>query len=204
MNIPSRMLNSSKQKSTKQSPNSRQPTIFIEKPDTSIQNVVQEKGVKIVKTKETNILSFNCKNVKTIGPFIHHYSEEIDILLLQEHWLFDHELFLLNELNQKFSGTGKAVNTGDDYIAFEKSHRGYGGVAILWTKSIDHLMNIISDGNSRIRCIEIKTANPLLCVSTYLPTKVENDRYEEYSECIDQLPVYEIIQKFQSSHEIVI
>jgi exonuclease III len=111
---------------------------------------------------------------------------------------------LLNELNQKFSGTGKAVNTGDDYIAFEKSHRGYGGVAILWTKSIDHLMNIISDGNSRIRCIEIKTANPLLCVSTYLPTKVENDRYEEYSECIDQLLVYEIIQKFQISHEIVI
>ena len=151
-----------------------------------------------------NILSFNCKNVKTIGPFIHHYSEEIDILLLQEHWLFDHELFLLNELNQKFSGTGKAVNTGDNYIAFEKSHRGYGGVTILWTKSIDHLMNIISDGNSRIRCIEIKTAKPLLCVSTYLPTKVENDRYEEYSECIDQLPVYEITQKFQSSHEIVI
>jgi hypothetical protein len=37
---------------------------------------------------ETNILSFNCKNFKTIGPFIHHYSEEIDILLLQEHWLF--------------------------------------------------------------------------------------------------------------------
>jgi hypothetical protein len=71
-----------------------------------------------------------------------------------------------------------------------------------WTNSIDHPVNIISDGNSRIQCIEIKTANPLLYVSTYLPTKVENDRFEEYSECIDQL--YEIIQKFQSSHEIVI
>jgi hypothetical protein len=63
-------------------------------------------------------------------------------------------------------------------------------------------VNIISDGNSRIQCIEIKTANPLLCISTYLTTKVENDRFGEYSECIDQL--YEIIQKFQSSHEIVI
>ena len=83
-----------------------------------------------------------------------------------------------------------------------KNPRGYGGVAILWTKSIDHLVNIISDGNSRIQCIEIKTANPLLSVSTYLTTKVENDRFGEYSECIDQL--YEIIQKFQSSHEIVI
>jgi hypothetical protein len=31
---------------------------------------------------------------------------------------------------------------------------------------------------------------------------VENDRYEEYSECIDQ--IFEIIQKYQNSHEIVI
>jgi stalled ribosome rescue protein Dom34 len=43
---------------------------------------------------------------------------------------------------------------------------------------------------------------PILCISTYLPTKVENDRYEEYSECIDQ--IFEIIQKYQNSHEIVI
>jgi ribosomal protein L31E len=35
-----------------------------------------------------------------------------------------------------------------------------------------------------------------------VPTKVENDRYEEYSECIDQ--IFEIIQKYQNSHEIVI
>ena len=42
----------------------------------------------------------------------------------------------------------------------------------------------------------------ILCISTYLPTKVENDRYEEYSECIDQ--IFEIIQKYQNSNEIVI
>ena len=51
----------------------------------------------------------------------------------------------------------------------------------------------------------LKTRNfnlEILCISTYLLTKVENDRYEEYSECIDQ--IFEIIQKYQNSHEIVI
>jgi hypothetical protein len=60
------------------------------------------------------MLSFNCKNIKTIGPFLHHHHNKIDILLLQEHWLFDHELSLLNEVSQKYCGTGKAVNTMDD------------------------------------------------------------------------------------------
>jgi hypothetical protein len=41
-----------------------------------------------------------------------------------------------------------------------------------------------------ISCEFLKTRNfnlEILCISTYLPTKVENDRYEEYSECIDQI-----------------
>jgi hypothetical protein len=54
--------------------------------------------------KEVNFLSFNCKNIKTIGPFLHHHHNKIDILLLQEHWLFDHELSLLNDVSQKYLG----------------------------------------------------------------------------------------------------
>jgi exonuclease III len=87
-------------------------------------------------------------------------------------------------------------------ISFLQNVRGYGGVAILWSKCIDPLVKVFKEGNSRIQCIELKTNIPILCISTYLPTKVENDRYEEYSECIDQ--IFEIIQKYQNSHEIVI
>jgi exonuclease III len=102
----------------------------------------------------------------------------------------------------EYCGTGKAVNTGDEDFIFTRCHRGYGGVAILWSKCIDPLVKLFKEGNSRIQCIELKTNIPILCISTYLPTKVENDRYEEYSECIDQ--IFEIIQKYQNSHEIVI
>jgi hypothetical protein len=36
-----------------------------------------------VETKEVNFLSFNCKNIKTIGPFLHHHHNKIDILLIR-------------------------------------------------------------------------------------------------------------------------
>ena len=87
-------------------------------------------------------------------------------------------------------------------ISFLQNVTGYGGVDILWSKCIDPLVKVFKEGISRIQCIELKTNIPILCISTYLPSKVENDRYEEYSECIDQ--IFEIIQKYQNSHEIVI
>jgi hypothetical protein len=76
--------------------------------------------------------------------------------------LFDHELSLLNEVNQKYCGTGKAVNTGDEDFIFTKCRRGYGGVAILWSKCIDPLVKVFKEGNSRIQCIELNTNIPIL------------------------------------------
>ncbi|CAC5420234.1 unnamed protein product [Mytilus coruscus] len=39
-------------------------------------------------------------------------------------------------------------------------------------------------------------------LSAYLPTKAENDKFEEFSECIDQL--FEITQKYELTHNLVI
>ncbi|CAC5370537.1 unnamed protein product [Mytilus coruscus] len=114
---------------------------------------------------ELRILSFNCKNVKTIAPFIENMRNQVDIILLQEHWLFPHELNLLDELNSHFCGKGKSIDSGKNTCELMiKSVRGYG-------------------------------------VSAYLPTKAENDKFEEFSECIDQL--FEIIQKYELTHNLV-
>ena len=43
---------------------------------------------------------------------------------------------------------------------------------------------------------------PIVLVSVYLPTKAENDKYEEFSEYIDQL--FEIFQTYESTREIII
>ncbi|VDI21674.1 Hypothetical predicted protein [Mytilus galloprovincialis] len=84
--------------------------------------------------------------------------EDVDIYLLQEHWLFDCQLNMLNEIHSNYIGIGKPVDTNDPLPPIQMP-RGYGGVAILWRKELDHLISTVKAGNSRIQCIEIKELN---------------------------------------------
>ncbi|CAC5396747.1 unnamed protein product [Mytilus coruscus] len=147
----------------------------------------------------------NCLNLKykMMKSYPKWTITHVDIILLQEHWLFDHELNLLDELNTQFSGKGKSIDSGKNTCdLLIKSVRGYGGVAIIWDHSFDQYVKPIIDGNNRIQCIELALKNQILLVSAYLPTKAEIDKFEEFSECIDQL--FEIIQKYELTHNIVI
>ena len=38
--------------------------------------------------KDLRILTFNCKNILTCGPFFNDTIKKMDICLIQEHWLF--------------------------------------------------------------------------------------------------------------------
>ena len=82
--------------------------------------------------------------------------------------------------------------------------RGYGGVAVLWHSSIDHLIRPVDDGGERTQCAEVTVLGneKLLVVSVYLPTKGGTDSVMDYQDCLDQL--YEIFQKYQTTHHIVI
>ncbi|CAC5421255.1 unnamed protein product [Mytilus coruscus] len=80
--------------------------------------------------KTVKLLTFNCKNILTCGPFFAEATKHFDICLIQEHWLFNCQLNLLNVLNENLIGIGKSVDERDP---LPPSHmpRGYGGVAIL-------------------------------------------------------------------------
>jgi hypothetical protein len=51
--------------------------------------------------------------ILTCGPFLQELNNSIDIYLLQEHWLLDCQLKLLNEIHQQYTGVGKAVDSND-------------------------------------------------------------------------------------------
>ena len=89
--------------------------------------------------KELNIISFNCKNIKTCSEMFQDSFKDIDLILLQEHWLFTCELHLLNELHNDYIGIGKAVDQLNP-LPPVRLPRGYGGVGILWHRRIDHLV----------------------------------------------------------------
>lgn len=124
-----------------------------------------------------------------------------DILLLQEHWLFDCNLHKLKEINSYYSGCGKAVDTGNPIPPIQMP-RGYGGVAILWRHEIDHLIQVLPDGGNRIQCVELKGDKPLILVSVYMPCRGLSDNVDDYGDYLDQLR--EIVAKYSSSHIIVL
>ena len=100
-------------------------------------------------------MSFNCKNIQTSDLAIEELAPKADVILIQEHWLFDCKLHILNEISNIYCGTGKAVDTGDPILPVQMP-RGYGGVGVLWKKEIDHLIQVQQDGGNRIQCIEVK------------------------------------------------
>ena len=75
-------------------------------------------------------------------------------------------------------------------------------VAIPWKNSIDHLVNDITCGNERIKCIELSFSCPLLIICVYMSCNGEKDNYQLFTETTDQLQ--EIIYTYQSSHDIII
>lgn len=147
------------------------------------------------------LTTFNCKNFRTCGPVFDELMKSEDIILIQEHWLFKCQLNLLNEINVNLMASGKSVDFYDPIPPIQIP-RGYGGVAILWNKSIDHLVNDLELGNERIKCIELNTKNRLLIVCVYMPCNGEKDSYHAYVDCIDQLN--ELILSFQNTHDIII
>ena len=140
--------------------------------------------------------------MKTAQIAINELLKTHHIILLQEHWLFQFQIHILNEVSENICFTGKSVDLNNS-IQPTQLPRGYGGVAILWDKSIDKLITVIPDGNERIQCVEYKDnfTKPILIICVYLPTGGAGTD-DEYMDCISHLE--EILQKHSSSHEILI
>ncbi|CAC5379549.1 unnamed protein product [Mytilus coruscus] len=156
------------------------------------------------KVYHLNILSFNCKNIKTCDPLFSEILFNYDIVLLQEHWLFDCQLPLLDNIHSDFNGVGKAVDS-DDPLPPTHLPRGYGGACILWKKSIDHIITKVDCTNNRIQCIEITNTcgKDILVISVYMPCKDNRvKKLIEFVDCIEQL--HSLFSQYNNTHHIAI
>ena len=149
------------------------------------------------------IISFNCKNIKTCGPVLHKLFIKNDIILIQEHWLFQAQFHLIGELHIQINYAAKGVDINDPLLPISMP-RGYGGVAVIWKNEIDHLVRPIQDGSEKIQAVEIqgKAGDRLLLISVYMSAKGSKNHQIEYHDCVDQL--YELYQKYSDSHTIII
>ena len=55
------------------------------------------------------VASFNCKNIKTSALCVNDLLKNNSILLLQEHWLFQVQLHLLNEIGENICYAAKGL-----------------------------------------------------------------------------------------------
>jgi hypothetical protein len=121
--------------------------------------------------------------------------------MIQEHWLFDCQLNILQEIHQDYNGAGKSVDSNDPILPYQMP-RGYGSVAILWRKDLDSCITPLKVGNERIQCIELSGKHNIILISIYLPCKSSDSHDVNFKECVDIL--HDIFETYENTHQIII
>lgn len=156
-----------------------------------------------VATNRLTIASYNCKNIKTSTLAICDLMRHANIILLQEHWLYQCQLYQLGEIHNDLCHVGKGV---DKYEEIDQSNlpRGYRVVGICWHKDLDQIVGMVEGGNERIQCIEVNQISnkPILIICVYMPTSGGSVKTIEYHKKVDLLN--ELLQRYPNTHYIVI
>jgi exonuclease III len=133
-------------------------------------------------------------------PVLHDLCSQYDILLLQEHWLLPHELFTLKTLHNDFYATASsAVDTSSGMLI----GRPYGGVAILYRKSLASCIDVFKYDDERIIGITLSSnVGSLLILCVYMPTNYGDAiSLESYVEYLGKLQA--IISQHPTMHTII-
>ena len=97
-------------------------------------NNTTETSTNVTDHNSVSIVTWNCRGLHNAKPYIADLIEsEVDIIILQEHWLWPFELSTLGSIHPQYDFTAisdKRLHASSDLT------RGCGGVAILWNKAL--------------------------------------------------------------------
>ena len=129
--------------------------------------------------------SYNCKNLKTSVTELQTLCGKCDLLLLQETWIIDQEIPILSGIHKDFYSRGiSSIDTSSGI------HRGrpYGGLAILWRKTLGSMCSVSLMDDSRLMAIEIKIDGITMTIlNVYMPYDNGNniEEYQSYLVKVD-------------------
>ena len=132
---------------------------------------------------QLKIISFNCMGVKNILPVIRDLCSKCDILILQETWLLPNNLSLLDKVHSEFTSFSmSSVDMSTQFVG-----RPYGGLSIMWRKSIGDRCSIITFDDDRILGLKFcGIDSELLIINVYLPY-FSLDNYDNYLHYVGKL-----------------
>ena len=155
----------------------------------------------ILHTNTVKIGTINIQNAKSNYIYLAEQLKKHDILCIQEHWLYTFEETWLENVSDNHIYFSKSVDMNDPLPPTER-RRGYGGVAIFWSKSLDNIIKPLPDGDNRITCIEINSETcKIIIINAYMPSRGRQDD-DKYDETIAELK--EIIYTYEPSHKIIL
>lgn len=145
----------------------------------------------------SNIATFNCKGFKYRNyDYLRKLYDKNDILLLQEHWLFDFECNVFHNILPDCQFVMKSGMQNDSLIA----GRPYGGVAIIWKNSNPLKFKQISVSSKRLCAVQvIGSGHSMLIMSVYMPFNDANN--EEFFDILCEINA---ICNTYADHDVII
>jgi exonuclease III len=144
------------------------------------------------------VSSFNCKNVRSSVEEIRNLCDKSDIVILQETWLNEADITFLTTIHSSFYCTGVSSMRCDQKVL---RGRPYGGLGILWRKSIGQCCSVVPYDDPRILGLEVSTdSNRALIVNLYMPYDC-SDNEDDFMYYLGKIS--DIIETHSNSHVFV-
>ena len=157
-----------------------------------------------METFKLNIVSFNCKHYVNEGPkfeFINSLVADHNVILLQEHWLFDSQLAKLSKIGNGFCIEAKS--SMNENVC--RAGRPFGGCAVLWNPLMDCKVTVVKCISPRLCGVIIDVNdNSYLILNVYMPCDrgyEDNIALPEYIEVLQEISY--LIDKYNTNFVII-
>jgi hypothetical protein len=129
------------------------------------------------------------EGLRNNSAYLSQLEEDLDLLLLQEHWMFKCEHPTLTEYTNYEHGKAKSV---DEYNPLSpwRLPRGYGGVAAIWSEKIHHRIKVDTDAvaSPRVMVTSFKCSTcSYILINCYMPSGNSKRIRDEYLDTIQML-----------------
>ena len=123
---------------------------------------------------------------------------EVHIIGISEHWLFNHNMHFLDSINSEYTGFGIADNS----LLFNNSRNiGKGGVALLWHKSMSTCISSLDIDSDRICGIQLTWSNVCFyIIQVYAPSS--NHALHSFKDFIDLL--HSVISLYSDNGTVIV
>ena len=109
-----------------------------------------------------------------------------DIGFIQEHWILKYRQDIIRDIWEDYESVVASVDEEHPYSPLQPP-RGFGGVAVVWKKSLTRLAKPVLKTPS-IAAVELTIeGGPLLVVSVYMPCRGYSDSDMQFRRVLDQL-----------------